>query len=67
MVLRGMAVRTRESYTAAVKGLVRYYYRSPDRLDEAEVQRYALNEWLAEHPSKGRAKRFNLISATGGR
>lgn len=43
MVLRGMAVRTRESYTAAVAALAKYYQRSPDRLGEAEVQRYLLH------------------------
>lgn len=43
MVLRGMAVRTRESYLAAVFELAKYYHRSPDELDEAEVQRYLLH------------------------
>jgi len=42
MVLRGLAVRTRESYLAAVAGLARHYGRRPDRLTEREVQAYLL-------------------------
>ena len=30
MVVRGMAVKTREAYLAAVAGLARFYQRSPD-------------------------------------
>ena len=40
MVVRGMSERTRESYLGAVAGLAKYYGRRPDRIDEAEVQRY---------------------------
>lgn len=43
MVLRGLSVRTRESYLAAVKGLARYYRRSPDTIEAEEVQRYLLH------------------------
>jgi integrase/recombinase XerD len=43
LVVRGMAVRTREAYLGAVAGLARYYGRRPDRIDEAEVQRYLLH------------------------
>jgi integrase len=43
MVVRGMAVRTRESYLAAVAGLAKYYGRSPEQVSEAEVQRYLLH------------------------
>ena len=42
LVVRGMAVRTREAYLGAVAGLAKYYGRPPDRIDEAEVQRYLL-------------------------
>jgi integrase/recombinase XerD len=42
MVVRGLADRTRESYVSAVVGLAMYYGKRPDKLDEAEVQRYLL-------------------------
>ena len=42
MVLRGLAVRTRESYLAAVAGLARYTGKRPDRLTDSEVQAYLL-------------------------
>jgi len=42
MVLRGMAVRTRESYLWAVAGLAKHYRRSPDQISEREVQDYLL-------------------------
>jgi len=41
-VLRGLAVRTRESYLAAVAGLARYAGKRPDRLTDREVQAYLL-------------------------
>ena len=40
MVVRGMAVRTRETYLAAVTGLAKFYHRSPDQLSDEEVQAY---------------------------
>ena len=43
LVVRGMAVRTREAYLGAVAGLAKYYGRRPDRIDEAEVQRYLVH------------------------
>ena len=43
LVVRGMAVRTREAYLGAVAGLAKYYGRPPDRIDEAEVQRYLVH------------------------
>ena len=43
MVVRGMAMKTREAYLAAVVGLVRFYRRSPDQLSDAEVQTYLLH------------------------
>jgi len=43
MVVRGMAVKTREAYLAAVVGLVRFYRRSPDQISDAEVRTYLLH------------------------
>lgn len=43
LVVRGMAVRTREAYLGAVAGLAKYYGRRPDRIGEAEVQNYLLH------------------------
>lgn len=40
MVVRGMAVRTRETYLAAVTGLAKFYHRSPDQISDEEVQVY---------------------------
>lgn len=42
LVVRGMSPRTLESYTGAVAALAKYYKRSPDRINAAEVQRYLL-------------------------
>jgi len=42
MVLCGFALRTWESYLAAVKGLAKYYRRAPDVLSSQEVQDYLL-------------------------
>ncbi|HUW26785.1 MAG TPA: site-specific integrase [Gallionella sp.] len=43
MVLRGFALRTRESYLDAVKGLAKHYRRTPDSLSPQEVQDYFLH------------------------
>ena len=43
MILRGFALRTQESYLAAVTALARHYARSPDTLDGEQVQRYLLH------------------------
>jgi site-specific recombinase XerD len=43
LVVRGMSVRTRESYLGAVAGLTKYYGRRPDRISEREVQNYLLH------------------------
>ena len=43
LVLRGMALRTQETYLDAVSGLARHYRRSPDQLDAEQVQRYLLH------------------------
>src|SRR5262249_16830078 len=43
MVLRGMSVRTRETYISAVAALAKHYHKSPDTLSEREVQDYLLH------------------------
>jgi site-specific recombinase XerD len=43
MVLRGFSARTRESYLGAVAAMAKFYRRSPDRIEEHEVQRYLLH------------------------
>ena len=43
MVLRGFALRTRESYLAAVRALAKHYRRSPDLLTAEEVEAYHLH------------------------
>jgi integrase/recombinase XerD len=43
MVLRGFALRTRESYLTGVKGLAKHYHRAPDLLSPQEVQDYLLH------------------------
>lgn len=43
LVVRGMSERTREAYLGAVAGLAKYYGRRPDRVSEAEVQKYLLH------------------------
>jgi integrase/recombinase XerD len=43
LVVRGMATRTRKAYLGAVEGLAKHYGRRPDRIDEAEVQRYLVH------------------------
>lgn len=43
LVLRGMALRTQESYIDAVSRLARYYRRSPELLSAEEVRQYLLH------------------------
>ena len=43
MVLRGFALRTRETYLACVTALARHYHRSPEGLGAAEIQSYLLH------------------------
>lgn len=40
MVLRGFALRTRETYLACVTGLAKHYHCPPDRLDSVQIQAY---------------------------
>ena len=43
MVLRGFALRTWESYLAAVTALAKHYHRKPDLLTAEEIQAYLLH------------------------
>ena len=43
MVLRGFALRTRESYLAAVSALAKHYRRSPDLLTPEEMRAWLLH------------------------
>ena len=43
MILRGMAEKTRTSYTQAVAGLAKFYRRSPDQITHDDVQAYLLH------------------------
>ena len=43
MVLRGFALRTRETYLACVSGLAKHYRCPPDRLDAEQIQAYLLH------------------------
>jgi integrase/recombinase XerD len=42
MQLRGLAARTRQAYVDAVAALARHYGRSPEELDQAQVQDYLI-------------------------
>jgi site-specific recombinase XerD len=43
LVLRGFALRTRETYLACVAGLAKHYRCSPDRLNAEQIQAYLLH------------------------
>jgi len=43
LAIRGLAYRTRETYVESVAKLAKFYGRGPDRISEAEVQRYLLH------------------------
>ena len=43
MLLRGFALRTRESYLAAVRALAKHYHRSPDLLTPEDIEAYHLH------------------------
>lgn len=43
MILRGFALRTQESYLAAVRALAKHYRRSPDLLTAEEIEAYHLH------------------------
>jgi hypothetical protein len=63
MVIRGMAARTQESYLSAVRGLAKYYRRSPDAISVEEVQSYLLPlQWPAVFlPHHARADRDRVF------
>ena len=42
MLLRGLALRTRQTYIESVAKFAKYYDRSPEQISEAEVERYLL-------------------------
>lgn len=42
MIVRGFAVRTRETYVDVVRGLAKHYRRSPDLITDEEIQAYLL-------------------------
>src|SRR5438552_3703478 len=43
MVVRGLALRTRETYVEWVARFAKFHGKRPDRLGEAEVERYLLH------------------------
>lgn len=43
MTVRGMAETTKRAYLQAVAGIAKYYRRSPDQINEREVQQYLLH------------------------
>jgi integrase/recombinase XerD len=51
MQLHGFSPRTHESYLHAVTGLAKYYKRSPDQLDLAQIQAYLKYLALERHLS----------------
>lgn len=43
MQLRGLSVRTQETYVRVVRQLAEYYHKPPDQLSQAEVRQYFLH------------------------
>jgi len=43
MQLRGLSEKTQEAYVGAVKGLAKFYHRSPDQLSEEEIRDFFLH------------------------
>ena len=52
MQLRGLAVRTQESYAQAVKQLAAHYHKSPDQISEEELRQYLLFLTNVKHVSR---------------
>lgn len=50
--LRGLAVRTQESYVQAVRQLARHYHKSPDQISEQELRQYFLFLKNVKHVSR---------------
>jgi integrase/recombinase XerD len=50
--LRGLAERTQEAYTRAVRQLAAHYHKSPDQITEAELRQYFLFLKNSKHYSR---------------
>jgi len=50
--LRGLAERTQEAYTRAVRQLAAHYHKSPDQITEAELRQYFLFIKNVKHYSR---------------
>ena len=50
--LRGLAERTQEAYTRAVRQLAAHYHKSPDLISEAELRQYFLYLKNVKHYSR---------------
>src|SRR5258706_12043278 len=50
--LRGLAERTQEAYTRAVRQLTAHYHKSPDQISEAELRQYFLYLKNVKHYSR---------------
>jgi site-specific recombinase XerD len=50
--LRGLAERTQEAYTRAVRQLAAHYHKSPDQISEAELRQYFLFLKNCKHYSR---------------
>ena len=50
--LRGLAGRTQEAYTRAVRQLAAHYHKSPDQISEAELRQYFLHLKNVKHYSR---------------
>jgi integrase/recombinase XerD len=50
--LRGLAERTQEAYTRAVRQLAAHYHKSPDQISEAELRQYFLYLMNVKHYSR---------------
>jgi len=59
MVLRGFAARTQETYLHAVGQVARHHHRSPDLLDDGQLQAYLL--YLLQERQRSRST-VNIVS-----
>jgi len=50
--LRGLAERTQEAYTRAVRQLAAHYHKSPDQISEAQLRQYFLHLKNVKHYSR---------------
>ena len=55
MQLHGYSAKTQVSYTSAVRGLARFYHKSPDLVTEEELRRYFLHLTLEKKIARGTA------------